>query len=169
MCCCVCAQVPAFLGATDSPQVGPAGHMGEGHMHTCTWAVCTPTCTWAVCTPTCTRLLDLECTHLMTTSWYITHSYARVVASSITPYFLCDGSQHRDGHAGEACWGGMCGGDMPSQCCDTLCCAVQAALAGAVICLSACVAYCVYSVLFPGLQKRRIDAARRKVSAAPLH
>jgi hypothetical protein len=58
---------------------------------------------------------------------------------------------------------------MPSQCCDTLCCAVQAALAGAVICLSACVAYCVYSVLFPGLQKRRIDAARRKVSAAPLH
>lgn len=41
----------------------------------------------------------------------------------------------------------------------------QAALAGAVICLSACVGYCIYSVLFPGLQKRKIDAARRKVGA----
>lgn len=44
----------------------------------------------------------------------------------------------------------------------------QAALAGAVICLSACVGYCIYSVLFPGLQKRRIDAARRKVGVKVL-
>lgn len=47
--------------------------------------------------------------------------------------------------------------------CFLLTAAAQAALAGAVICLSACVGYCIYSVLFPGLQKRRIDAARRKV------
>jgi hypothetical protein len=49
--------------------------------------------------------------------------------------------------------------------CLLLAVAAQAALAGAVICLAACVGYCIYSVLFPGLQKRRIDAARRKVSA----
>jgi len=39
--------------------------------------------------------------------------------------------------------------------------AVQAALVGAVACLTACLAYCGYSVLSPELQKRRIDAARK--------
>ncbi|WIA37902.1 hypothetical protein OEZ86_001279 [Tetradesmus obliquus] len=38
----------------------------------------------------------------------------------------------------------------------------QAALVGAVACLSSMVGYCVYSVLSPQLQQRRIDAARRK-------
>lgn len=47
--------------------------------------------------------------------------------------------------------------------CSPLC--LQAALAGAIICLSACLGYCVYSVLFPTLQQRRIDAARRKVGS----
>eukprot|EP00775_Hariotina_reticulata_P009910 gene9910-10066_t len=38
----------------------------------------------------------------------------------------------------------------------------QAALTGAVMCLTAMVGYCVYSVLYPQLQQRRIDAARRR-------
>ncbi|KAF8069707.1 NCL2 [Scenedesmus sp. PABB004] len=37
----------------------------------------------------------------------------------------------------------------------------QAALAGAVTCLACMVAYCGYSVLFPALQARRIEAARK--------
>jgi hypothetical protein len=39
---------------------------------------------------------------------------------------------------------------------------LQAALVGAVACLSSMIGYCVYSVLYPQLQQRRIDAARRK-------
>jgi drug/metabolite transporter (DMT)-like permease len=39
---------------------------------------------------------------------------------------------------------------------------LQAALTGAVMCLTAMVGYCVYSVLSPQLQQRRIDAARRR-------
>lgn len=39
---------------------------------------------------------------------------------------------------------------------------LQAALTGAVVCLLAAVAYCAYSVLFPELQRRKIDAARKK-------
>eukprot|EP00878_Enallax_costatus_P007203 GHUV01007547.1.p1 GENE.GHUV01007547.1~~GHUV01007547.1.p1 ORF type:complete len:589 (+),score=195.07 GHUV01007547.1:201-1967(+) len=38
----------------------------------------------------------------------------------------------------------------------------QAALAGAAVCLIGMVAYCAYSVMYPGLQERRIDAARKK-------
>jgi hypothetical protein len=39
---------------------------------------------------------------------------------------------------------------------------LQAALVGAVACLSSMIGYCIYSVLYPQLQQRRIDAARRK-------
>jgi drug/metabolite transporter (DMT)-like permease len=39
---------------------------------------------------------------------------------------------------------------------------LQAALVGAVACLSSMIGYCAYSVLYPQLQQRRIDAARRK-------
>ncbi|KIY94309.1 hypothetical protein MNEG_13654 [Monoraphidium neglectum] len=38
----------------------------------------------------------------------------------------------------------------------------QAALTGAVVCLAAAVAYCAYSVLSPELQRRKIEAARKK-------
>ena len=38
---------------------------------------------------------------------------------------------------------------------------LQAALIGAVACMTACLAYCGYSVLSPELQRRRIDAARK--------
>ncbi|KAI8469986.1 MAG: hypothetical protein J3K34DRAFT_422230 [Monoraphidium minutum] len=38
----------------------------------------------------------------------------------------------------------------------------QAALTGSVVCLLAAVAYCAYSVAFPALQRRKIEAARKK-------
>lgn len=38
----------------------------------------------------------------------------------------------------------------------------QAALTGSVTCLVSAVLYCIYSVVSPELQRRRIDAARKK-------
>lgn len=38
----------------------------------------------------------------------------------------------------------------------------QAALVGASVCLLGMVTYCAYSVMYPGLQQRRIDAAKKK-------